>query len=373
MEKPIDRIVVGAGIYGLYAAISLAKHNYVTLVLDGDTAPFLRSSYINQARIHKGYHYPRSYSTAAKSARYFKRFIDDYSDCIFFDFDQIYALAAHYSWTNGDQFARFCSNVNIRCDEITVREDMLNANTIDKAFHTHEFTFDAKLIGEKMYREALNLGVAFMFGVTIVTVEARNGDYRVTVDSGETFSAPWILNATYAGINGIHQLVGFEPFNIKYVLCEVILCHVSDNMSKVGVTVMDGPFFSLMPFGKSGYHSLTSVSKTPHITSYNILPTFPCQSRNYACSPNRMQNCNDCAYHPPTAFVEMNQIARKYLNPDIKIEYIKSLFTLKPILKASEIDDGRPTLIRQYSDNPRFYSVFSGKINTIYDLDVILV
>jgi hypothetical protein len=85
-----------------------------------------------------------------------------------------------------------------------------------------------------------------------------------------------------------------------------------------------------------------------------------------------MQNCNNCAYRPPTAFVAMNQIAKKYLNLDIKIEYVKSLFTLKSILKASEIDDSRPTLIRQYSEKPWFYSVFSGKINTIYDLDVIL-
>jgi hypothetical protein len=373
MGKPVDRIVIGAGIYGLYAAISLAKHNYAVLVLDCDIAPFLRGSYVNQARVHNGYHYPRSYSTAAKSAHYFKRFIDDYSDCIFSDFDQIYAVAAHYSWTNGEQFARFCSNVNIRCDEITACENTFNTNVIDKAFYTHEFTFDAKLIGEKMYREAIDLGVAFIFGAAIVKIEAGNDNYRIALDSGETLSAPWILNATYAGINEIHQLAGFEPLNIKYELCEVILCHVSDNMGKVGVTVMDGPFFSLMPFGKSGYHSLTTVSKTPHISSYNTLPVFPCQSKNLACSPDRMQNCNDCAHRPSTAFIEMSQIAKKYLNPDIKMEYVKSLFALKPILRTSEIDDSRPTLIRQYSDKPRFYSVFSGKINTIYDLDVMLV
>jgi hypothetical protein len=374
MGKPVDRIVVGAGIYGLYAAISLAKHNYATLVLDCDTAPFLRGSYINQARVHNGYHYPRSYSTAAKSAHYFDRFIDDYRDCIFFDFDKIYAIATHYSWTNGEQFARFCSNVNIRCDEIAAQEGgLLNINTIDKVFRTREFTFDAKLIGGKMYREAIALGVRFVFDAAIVKVESRNGDYLVTLNSGETFSAPWILNAAYAGINEIHRLAGFEPLNVKYELCEVILCHVSDNMSRAGITIMDGPFFSLMPFGKSGYHSLTTVSRTPHITSYSALPIFPCQNKNPACSPDCMQNCNDCAYHPPTAFVEMNQIARKYLNPDIKIEYVKSLFTLKPILKASEIDDSRPTLVRQYSERPRFYSVFSGKINTIYDMDGILL
>ena len=27
---------------------------------------------------------------------------------------------------------------------------------------------------------------------------------------------------------------------------------------------MDGPFFSIMPFGETGLHSLTSVTFTPH-------------------------------------------------------------------------------------------------------------
>ena len=45
---------------------------------------------------------------------------------------------------------------------------------------------------------------------------------------------------------------------------------------------------------------------------------------------------------------------------------------MKPILKASEIDDSRPTVVRRYSDAPAFVSVLSGKINTVYDLDPFL-
>jgi len=372
MNAVYNRLIIGSGIYGLYSAIALAKKGLSVTVLDCDTAPFLRGSYINQARIHNGYHYPRSYSTASKSAKYFKRFVDDYHDCILTDFEQIYAIAAHYSWTNGKQFMKFCADVNIRCDEIADSSRYFNANAVEKAFFTHEFTFDAKVIGEKMYKEALGLGVDFRFGVNTERITAQNGNYNLELDTGESFVAPYVLNASYAGINTVHKLVGFEPLNIKYELCEVILCDVSDNAKKVGLTVMDGPFFSLMPFGKSGYHSLTAVSQTPHTTSRDSLPTFACQRKNRECTPERMQNCNDCPARPATAFKEMTQIAKKYLNPDIRIEYVKSLFTLKPILKSSEIDDSRPTLIRQYSDSPKFFSVFSGKINTIYDLDEVL-
>ena len=42
---------------------------------------------------------------------------------------------------------------------------------------------------------------------------------------------------------------------------------------------------------------------------------------------------------------------------------------MKPILKASEIDDSRPTVVRVMNREPMFVSVLSGKINTVYDLD----
>ena len=46
---------------------------------------------------------------------------------------------------------------------------------------------------------------------------------------------------------------------------------------------------------------------------------------------------------------------------------------MKPILKASEIDDSRPTVIREMNQSPRLVSVLSGKINTVYDLDEVLL
>jgi len=65
----------------------------------------------------------------------------------------------------------------------------------------------------------------------------------------------------------------------------------------------------------------------------------------------------------------MSQLAKKYLKDEYGFSYSRSLYSMKPILKASEIDDSRPTVIRRYSENPRFISVLSGKINTVYELD----
>ena len=73
-----DKIIIGAGLYGLYSALYCGKKNENVLVIEKDDQAFKRATYINQARVHMGYHYPRSYSTAIKSANYFEKFNKDY-------------------------------------------------------------------------------------------------------------------------------------------------------------------------------------------------------------------------------------------------------------------------------------------------------
>ena len=93
-----DKIIIGAGLYGLYSADYCGKRGEKVLVLEYDDTPFRRATYINQARVHMGYHYPRSYSTAIKSAHYFNRFMEDYDFCVLTKFDQVYATSAAFSW-----------------------------------------------------------------------------------------------------------------------------------------------------------------------------------------------------------------------------------------------------------------------------------
>ena len=371
MTKQYDRIIIGAGIYGLYAAIKSSEKGLRTLVLEWEPEAMARGTYINQARLHNGYHYPRSYSTASKSARYFERFLTDFRECINTKFTKVYAVAKQYSWANGAQFQQFCDNLGVQCDEMPVSK-YFNLTEVEASFLTEEYTFDAMLIKEKMVKDLAKVNGEIRYEARIQSIEKQGDLFEVTLAENEKIQTSFILNATYASTNQIHDLMGYEKLPIKYELCEVILCEVSDHLKEVGITVMDGPFFSLMPFGKTGYHSLTTVSRTPHQTSYETLPTFECQNQNEACSPFQTANCNHCPHAPRSAFVEMKQIAKKYLNEQAEIQYVISIFTIKPILKASEIDDSRPTVIKQYSSAPDFYSVFSGKINTMYDLDEIL-
>lgn len=379
MFMTYDKIIIGAGLYGLYAADFLSdkarggtEHKKI-LVLEVDSSAFGRATYINQARVHMGYHYPRSFSTAVKSAHYFNRFMEDYGFCVFTKFDQVYATSTNFSWTNAEQFRKFCLNSAIRCEDVNP-ERYFNKGACDGAFITEEYTYDAKILKNyflQKLRERPN--VAIQYNAGIAEIRELNTHFELKLKDGSFYETSFILNATYASTNQITQMLGYEPFKIKYELCEIILCNVNENLRNIGITVMDGPFFSIMPFGKTGLHSLTSVTFTPHITDYDIVPTFDCQKQsNGFCSPERLGNCNDCPAKPESAWPYMSHLARKYLRGEYGFEYVSSLFSMKPILKASEIDDSRPTVIKKYSNKPVFISVLSGKINTVYDLDEVL-
>jgi len=364
-----SKIIIGAGLYGLYAALICAKRGENVLILEYDPGPFMRASYINQARIHMGYHYPRSYSTAKKTAIYFEKFCRDYKASINSHFQKIYAIASEYSWTNSEQFIKFCNYSEIPCEPIST-DEYFNFGLCEGAFITKEYAYDAKILYQEILK-TLNQypNAAIIYNARIKEIKKFSDHFSISLEDGSQFFSDFVINTSYASVNQVLKKAGFQPFFIKYELCEIILCRVNENLKNLGITVMDGPFFSIMPFGLSGMHSLTSVTFTPHKTSYDVLPKFDCQalSQGY-CSPDQLGNCNNCDVKPRSAWEYMSTLARKFLKPHLKFEYDHSLFSIKPILQTSELDDSRPTVIKYSSKNPTFMSVLSGKINTIYDL-----
>lgn len=378
-----DKLIVGAGLYGLYSALYCGRKGQKVILLEREEAPFMRATYINQARVHMGYHYPRSLSTAMKSAGYFKRFVEDFGFCIHDAFQQIYATARHFSWTDAREFRKFCKNAGIPCMDLPP-ERYFQPGVCDGAFVTQEYTYDAHILRDHLMEELRGLpNVSLRFGRDVTRIVKRGDVYEICAmhdGEEEVCSAPFVLNAAYASVNQVLSLVeGVETadFGLKYELCEIILCSVDERLKKVGLTVMDGPFFSIMPFGRTGYHSLTSVTFTPHKTCYEAVPRFECAGEEKGnCGGKWLGNCNDCPAKPESAWGYMSALARKYMREEYGFTYERSLFSVKPILKASEIDDSRPTVIRRLEPEsagaPVFVSVLSGKINTVYDLDEFL-
>jgi hypothetical protein len=203
-------------------------------------------------------------------------------------------------------------------------------------------------------------------------VGINQNQYILSFNDEIKITVPAVINATYASTNSILDKFNLPPIGLKYELCEMILVQPNHFIENAGLTIMDGPFLSLMPFGLTGYHSLSSVMYTPHCPSNQQLPTFKCQEYRTDCTPSNLKNCNNCPVKPMTAWPYMKQQAKIYFNEQVDFSFEKSLFAIKTITASSEVDDARPTLIHTNSKAPIFMTVLSGKVNTIYDLEEIL-
>lgn len=179
------------------------------------------------------------------------------------------------------------------------------------------------------------------------------------------------INATYSGSNAINRLFGVPDIQLMHEISEIAFVS-SPQVKNIGLTVMDGPFGSLMPYGLSGLLSLSSVAYTHHKVSYDNLPSFDCQQVNIECKPDFPSNCNYCPAKPSSSYRKMLAQMKQYFSENTDFQYFHSYFTIKSKLKASYIDDGRPTEIALLHENPPFYCIFAGKINSIYEIEKIV-
>jgi FAD dependent oxidoreductase len=375
LSNTYDAVVIGAGIFGCYAALHLARQGKQVLLLESEARPFRKASLVNQARLHGGYHYPRSLVTAAMSDEHKARFTEEHRDFVLFSYEKYYAIDRFGSFTDARQFERFCERLHIRCDEVA-HHPLFNYDRLEALYLTEEYTFDPVLLGQH-YTQLIENTAGIQLSTESYPVSAKALDtcWDISVHTSNGLFAlqtPLVINATYAATNALNRLFEVPDLELTHEISEIAFV-TSPQLGRMGLTVMDGPFGSIMPYGKSGLLSLSSVAYTHHKISYNNLPHFNCQQGNEAyCRPERPGICTDCRYRPDSHAAKMMSQMQQYFSEQVQLQFWHSYFTIKSKLKASHIDDGRPTEIACLRQEPLFYCLFAGKINSIYEVEKIV-
>ena len=160
-----DAIIVGGGFYGAAIAIYLAKQRgFKNIVLvEREAALLKRASYNNQARVHNGYHYPRSYTTAYRSRVNLPKFVRDWPDAVTQDFIKLYAIARRNSKVTAKQFYRFCREIGANITPaVPSLRSLFEPSLIEDVFIVEEYTEEYLTSGLDMKDDTLERTKVFL-------------------------------------------------------------------------------------------------------------------------------------------------------------------------------------------------------------------
>ncbi|MGY2067545.1 FAD-dependent oxidoreductase [Blastococcus sp. SYSU DS0619] len=341
-------VVVGGGFYGTSLAAHLAREGASVVLLEARADLHGGASYFNQARVHGGYHYPRSLRTAGRSQASYLAFMERYRSCVVDDFLCIYAIARG-SLTNARKFQRMCNYIGAPLqDSPPSISRLFNRAVIEGSWVTRESVFDAVLLRDLMRQELDDTGVQVRLGTPVAGVVEEPTGTSVVLESGEVLEADRVLVCTYGeGIENLPAGVGYSGLHCEP--CEMALVDLPDSLKDKGITVMDGPYFSLMPFPSTPYHTLSHVRYTPH-GSYATYGQAAAALRA-GLSTRADWMIRDSARYVPALAEAVHR---------------ESIWGVKTVPARRDRDDARPIVLRR-SEGGRVLSLLGSKIDNIND------
>jgi hypothetical protein len=177
----------------------------------------------------------------------------------------------------------------------------------------------------------------------------------VSLSTGEEQVARRVFNCTYSQINKLlkNSLLNLLP--LKHEVTEMALVKLPEELRGIGVTVMDGPFFSVMPYPSRKLHTLSHVRYTPH-QSWTDLDQY-------------MDGHRLLSEHLPSSnYPFMLRDSQRFLPLLAEAEYVDSLFEIKSVLLQNEVNDGRPILFKKDYGLKGLHIIMGSKIDNIYDV-----
>ena len=329
-------LVVGGGIFGSTAAVSLANNGYDVEIHEKQSDIMMCASNINQYRLHKGYHYPRSSDTALECNKGLKTFKRKYEQSVLNgSIEHYYCIASEDSLISSDDYLEFLD------------EHRLNYKIVDSLKNTD---LTVKVEEELFDSQVLRHSVKKKLFANNVNIKINHESDKKNFNSYDV-----IVFATYSNIN---QYLN-KKINYQFEVCEKPVVKLSDRYKNKSIVVMDGPFMCLDPYGTTDYHVLGNVVHAIHETNIGTAPIIK--------NKKLLDYINKGIIYQPdiTNIDKFIETGERFFENFSNLEHIGSMFTVRAVLKDREHDDARPTLVEKHGDN--IFTLFSGKIDTCVD------
>lgn len=352
----IDYLVIGGGFYGCCLALFLRSISNSIAIVEAEDLILTRASRVNQARIHTGFHYPRNAVTAVKSLKLHERFASDFPEAVCKDFRMLYAVARRRSLVSPNRFFRMFRSMNAPIRKADPPAAALfDSTTVEAVYECVEYAFDYLVLQRILSNKIDALNVDLRLSTAVVALDVRDDLVIARLSTGEELCARYVFNVTYSNVNDVLEMANLSRAGLKFEFTEVALVEPPEQITAYGITVMDGPFFSTMPFPSEELYSLTHVRYTPHLS-------WTDSAAGHAIK--------DALEKRPAASRARHMIldSQRYVPSMADAVWRRSLYEVKSVLLRNETDDGRPILYHRTPANSRVISILGGKIDNIYDL-----
>ncbi len=338
-----DAVVLGGGFYGVKVALALHDVGMSVAIVEPGRL-LAAATTVNQARVHSGLHYPRFLATATSAAKHYRRFITEHATVIRPSMRHLYAIAQG-SKVTPEEFERVAQEIGAPITPLNT-PNFFDKSMVQQVYQVEEVAFDISAITRMLKTQLEIAGIPVIPGHGQITSVDENRAI-VVVNLGQpgyrTIDAGYVFNCTYANIDKVVPL----KTRIKKEWVEVCVCQAPPELVQTDVTIMDGPFWSLMRHPGTGYHALTHVTHTPHHEWFGGESPLPLSRESW--------------------FDRMRDDAARFVPGMHQTQYEHSLWTTRVVLAQNESDDGRP-ILWEYSDvSPRVISILGSKFNSVYD------
>jgi glycine/D-amino acid oxidase-like deaminating enzyme len=341
--------VVGAGFYGLSIALAALEKGWDVTVFESRSGPMKAASEFNQARVHGGYHYPRSLITAMRSRNLYRKFIEDYSDAVTENSLATY-LIANNSKVSTDQFKRITKVIGAPLLPIQSRvRGLIDWSSVDAGFSVEEAVFDSSVLCDLLMKKFYSLDGQIFFDVKIIGIREEIDFVQLSIqDNAKDLVYDAVAICTYGFTRAFPEEVGFKS-EVEAEVCEMVVIELPKDLLHLSITVMDGPFWSVTPFPLRGGHILSSVRHTPHKRFSEPESANTYLSGQVDLHSRGRLMLSDAAKHVP-------------MMRDLQIT--NSLWGVKVIPRKRDHSDARPIMVKK---SKRIISILGSKLDNVYD------
>ncbi|MBS1857796.1 MAG: FAD-dependent oxidoreductase [Acidobacteria bacterium] len=339
-------LVIGGGVFGAACALEIARHCDV-LITERHSELITEASWNNSLRHHSGFHYPRSPETVQEIRATRGTFDAEYGDCVLRNVASYYCTAVSAREITGPRYLAFCQEHKLNYALETPPPGILDTSRVNLCLRTDEVVLDlVKLRQILQERLVANPAVEFMLNTEVLGGRldraARKVMHLNTGGKHTQKSFDYLINATYANTNLVSKWFGFPVRPLRFDLCEMMLLEIP--IPKVSVTILDGPFMSMMNTGEDGSFLAYQVADglmQSEVTGDGLPPAWRPYSSNHKVMLRHMA---------------------EYLPIIREARYQGSRFGIRAVQAFNEDYDGRPTVVTRHGFG--CWSVLGGKITT---------